>query len=159
MLTATSYRSLYAFGNHYRIASVEEGLTTCDSGVACAYQWLCKIRLSDPNPVMANMEYVGEIEGILELNYCRHCIVVLVCNHVKANYQGENTIIRKDKWGFSLADFEQKLGCCKESFTFSKHCKQVFFLNSHKLPSWKVVLRNEVCGRREWRSANVCYGT
>jgi hypothetical protein len=35
MLTATSYRSMYAFGNHYRVASVEEGFTTCDSGIAC----------------------------------------------------------------------------------------------------------------------------
>ena len=158
-MTATSFHSIFLFGNHYRVASVEEGLTTCDSRIVCAYQWLCKIRLSDPNPVMANMEYVEEIEGIPKFNYRRHCIVLLVCNRVKANYQGKNTIICKDKWGFSLVNFEQKLSCCKESFTFSKHCKQVFFLNSHKLPNWKVVLRNEVCGRREWHSANVCYRT
>jgi hypothetical protein len=56
--------------------------------------------------------------------------------------------------GFSLATFEQKMGFCKESFAFLKHCEHVFYSNAHEQPSWKVVLRNEVHGRKIQNSKN-----
>jgi hypothetical protein len=46
--------------------------------------------------VNAAVEYVGYIEEILELDYRRHCLVVLVCEFVKANYRGENATIIGD---------------------------------------------------------------
>ena len=33
-LLVTSYRGMYTFGNHLRVASAEVGLTTLDSGIA-----------------------------------------------------------------------------------------------------------------------------
>lgn len=95
------------------------------------------------------MEYVGHIEEILELNYRRHCIVVLVCDFVKANYAGENATIVKDKWGFTLANYARRPGIvCRDSFAFPKHCDQVFYAEAREAPGWKVVLRKEVRGRR-----------
>jgi len=101
---ASAYKSMYAYGNHYRVLSSERSMKTCDSGVAATFRQVCRNGTRDVNQVDADVEYVGHIEEILELNYRRHCLVVLVCNFVKANYVGENATIKKDKWGFTLAN-------------------------------------------------------
>ena len=146
---ATAYRSMYAYGNHLRIRSSEQSLQTADSGVAATFRQVCRNGLSDGNAVDADVEYVGHIEEILELNYRRHCIVVLVCDFVKANYAGENATIVKDKWGFTLANYARRPGIvCRDSFAFPKHCDQVFYAEAREAPGWKVVLRKEVRGRR-----------
>ena len=66
---ATSYKSMYTFGNHYRVLSSELPLRTCDSGVAATFRHVSRNRTGDGNQVHAEVEYVGHIEEILELNY------------------------------------------------------------------------------------------
>ena len=97
----------------------------------------------------ANVEYIGHIEEILELNYRRHCVVVLVCDFVKANYVGENATIKKDKWGFTIANYSRRPSIvCQDLFAFPRHCEQVFYSEATELPGWRVVLRKEVRGKR-----------
>ena len=146
---AAAYKSMYAFGNHYRVLSSELPLKTCDNGVAATFKQVCRNGRRDSNQVTADVEYVGHIEEILELNYRRHCLVVLVCDFVKANYIGENATIKRDKWGFTLANYDRRYGTvCRDSFAFPIHCEQVFFSRAREAPGWKVVLRKEVRGRR-----------
>ena len=146
---STVYKSMYAYGNHYRVLSSEAHLKTSDSGIAATYKQVCRNSVRDGNIVMADVEYVGHIEEILELNYRRHCVVVLVCDFVKANYRGENATIKKDKWGFTLANYARRYGrVCKDSFAFPMHCEQVFYSDANESPGWKVVLRKEVRGKR-----------
>lgn len=147
---ATAYKSMYAFGNHYRVLSSERLLgKTSDTSVAATFTQVCKYGTRDNNQVNANVEYVGNIEEILELNYRRHCLVVLVCDFVKANYVGENVIAKKDKWGFTLANYNRRFGrICRDSFAFPWHCEQVFYSNAREALGWKIVLRKEVRGRR-----------
>jgi len=95
---------MYAFGNHYRVLILEQAMKTMDSGVAATFKQLCKNGIRDANKVSTDVEYMGHMEEILELNYKRHCLVVFVCDFVKANYNGENATIKKDKWGFTLAN-------------------------------------------------------
>jgi hypothetical protein len=149
MNVAAAYKSMYAFGNHFRVLSSETPLKTCDSGVAATFRQVCRNGIRDANQTNADVEYVGHIEEILELNYRRHCLVVLVCDFVKANYVGENATIKKDKWGFTLANYDRRFGrICRDSFTFPRHCEQVFYSNARESPGWRVVLRKEVRGRR-----------
>lgn len=97
----------------------------------------------------ADVEYVGHIEEILELDYRRHSLVVLVCDFVKANYNGDNATIKKDKWGFTLANYRRTYGnICRDSFAFPTHCEHVFYSQASEAPGWRVVLREEVRGRR-----------
>jgi len=146
---ATSYKSMYAFGNHFRVRSAEQSLKTCDSGMAAMFKQVCRNGIQDVNQVEADVEYVGHIEEILELNYRRHCVVVLVCDFVKANYRGQNATIKKDKWGFTLANYERRSGIiCRDSFAFPKHCEQVFYCDAREAPDWKIVMRKEVRNKR-----------
>ena len=146
---ATAYKSMHAYGNHYRVRSSEQALRTANSGVAATFRQVCRNGIRDLNQVNADVEYVGHIEEILELNYRRHCLVVLVCDFVKANYIGENATIKKEKWSFTLANYKRRYGniCC-DNFAFPIHCEQVFYSEATEAPGWRVVLRKEVRGKR-----------
>ena len=94
------------------------------------------------------MEYVGQILEIVELNYRRHSVVLLVCEWMKANYMGQNATVKKDEWDFTMANFGCLVPFGYESFVFPIHCHQVFFTDDKKDPTWKVVLQTEVRGHR-----------
>ena len=97
LLMATAFKSMYAYGNYYRVLSCEAALKTIDSGVAATFKQVCRNGMRDGNQIDADIEYVGHVEEILELNYRQHSLVVLVCDFVKANYIGENATIKKEK--------------------------------------------------------------
>ena len=118
---ATKYCSIWAFGNHLRVASAEIHLTTCDSGVAAIFRHLCRSGPRDRHLVLADVEYVGQVHEILELNYGGLCVIVLLCNWIKANYRGSSATMKKDKWGFNLVNFEHPLPFGPESFAFPMH--------------------------------------
>ena len=105
-LRAKKYRSMYAYGYHFRVRSAEQSITsTCDSGVAAVFRQPCRSGRQDRNIVNEELEYVGQIDEIVELDYGGHCVVLLVCDWVKANYRGRNATIKKDEWGFTMANF------------------------------------------------------
>jgi hypothetical protein len=85
---------MYAFGNHFKVANIEEHLTTNDSGVATVFEHECILVPNDENPIFAKLEYIGQVEEILELNYGVLKMVVLFYKWVKANYIGNNAIIK-----------------------------------------------------------------
>jgi len=148
-LQAQRFKSMYAYGYHYRVKSAEESITkTYDSGVAAFFRRPCRSGRRDVNVVDANLEYIGQILEIVELNYGRHCTVLLVCDWVKANYRGRNATVRKDEWGFTVANFNTMVPFGYESFAFPVHCDHVFFSDVEEEPGWRVVLRTEVRGRR-----------
>ena len=146
---ARKFRSMYAYGQHFRVKSAEESeRSTCDSGVAVVFRQPCRAGRRDNNMVNADLEYIGQISKIVELNYGGHCTVLLVCDWVKANYRGRNATVKKDEWGFTLANFRSMVPFGYESLAFPIHCKQVFFSDDEDEPGWKVVLWTEVRGQR-----------
>lgn len=145
---ATKYRSMWAFGNHLCVASVEQHLLTNDSGVVATFFQPCRASLQDTNIVMANLEYVGELHEIIEVNYNGLCVIVLLCKWVKANYKGNNATVKRDKWGFTLANFNSFLPFGSQSFAFPMHIDQGFFADAKEEPGWKVIFQKEVRGRR-----------
>ena len=66
-LKATSYRSIYAYGNHFRMRSAKTNLSTIDCGVAATSNQECHLGPRDRNTMRALVEYVGWIEEILEI--------------------------------------------------------------------------------------------
>ncbi len=82
------------FGNHIRVSSAKEHLTTCDSGVVVTFEQKCVSIPNDYKLVLAKLEYVGWVEGMLKLNYKVLNIVVLLCNWVKAKYVESNATMK-----------------------------------------------------------------
>jgi hypothetical protein len=75
---AKSYQTMWAFGNHLHVSSVEEHLTTCDNGVTSIFEQECVLRPIDQRWVFAKLEYVGWVDEISKLNYggTKSCFVV-----------------------------------------------------------------------------------
>ena len=147
-LLATSYRGMYAFGNHLQVASAKVGLTTSDSGVVGTFRQPCRYGLCDRRPIVANLEYIGNLEEIIEFNYRGYCTVVLLCSWVRENYRGEHATMKKDKYGFTIANFAKKILIGPESFAFPMHIDQVFFRRTHKTQVGRLFHKKKCIHRR-----------
>jgi hypothetical protein len=55
-------------------------------------------------------------------------ILVLLCNWVKVNYNGNNATIKQDEYGFTLVNFGSLIPISNQSFAFPLHVKQKKFL-------------------------------
>ena len=140
---ATAYRSMKAYGMHFRCRSVEASNTTMDSGVHASF--------TDDGGAETE-EYVGHVEEILELDYRRTCVVVLVCSWVKGRTGGAAPTMKRDEHGFLSVNFADQyiapLG--PQSFAFPIHVQQVFFATDDG--PWKVVCKVDVRGSRGGRA-------
>jgi hypothetical protein len=119
---------MYAFGNHIHVVSVEEHLTTNDSGVNATFEHVCVSGPNDQRSVVANLKYVGWVKEILELNYGVLNTMVLLCNWVKANYNENNAIVKRNEYGFTLVNFGSLIPISNWSFAFPLHVEQFFFV-------------------------------
>ena len=104
-LKATSYRSMYVYGNHFRVRSAKTNLSTIDCGVAATFNQECHSGPRDRNTIRALVEYVGWIEETLELDYGRFQAVVFLCNWMKAITTGNGATMKRDEYGFTLINF------------------------------------------------------
>jgi hypothetical protein len=65
---------------HLRCISAEIGKETADSGVAATFQHpSCQTNDICNSKELQNMEYVGWVVEIVELEYHRDCVVLLMC--------------------------------------------------------------------------------
>jgi hypothetical protein len=127
-LQAMRFKSMYAYGYHFWVKSEEESITkTCDSGIAAFFRRPCRFGRHDDNLVDANLEEIGQILEMVELNYGRHCTVLLVCDRVKANYRRRSATVRKDEWGLTVANFNTIVPYAYEYFAFPVYCDQFIF--------------------------------
>jgi len=101
-------------------------------------------------PIERTQEYVGYIEEILELDYRNHCTTVLVCDWIKATRDARYPNIQRDRYGFTIANFNHMDGKVHpDSFAFPLHCQQVFLSDDLQRPGWKIMCRTDVRGRRK----------
>jgi hypothetical protein len=89
---------------------------------------VCVLGPNDQRDVLTNLEYVGWVEEILELNYGVQNIVVLLCNWVKTNYNRSDAIVKRDEYSFTLVNFGSLIPILDQSFAFPIHVEHVFFL-------------------------------
>ena len=95
------------------------------------------------------LEHVGYIEEILELDYRNHCTTVLLCEWVKTARHAEWPQIERDRYGFTVANFNHMESTVHaDAFAFPLHCQQVFFSDDPSRRGWKIVCRTDVRGRR-----------
>lgn len=146
---AASHRQMYCHGMHLRVRSSESALVTRDSGVVASFTRQLRWGLQNGRPVETSQEYVGYIEEILVLDYRNHCVTVLVCDWVRGTRDARFPTIQRDRYGFSLANFNHMDGTVHaDSFAFPLHCQQVFFSDDTHRPGWKVICCTDVRGRR-----------
>ena len=146
---AIAHRQMYAYGMHLRVHSAEGSRVTCDSAVVTSFTEQIRWGVRNGRPIEVTKDYVVYIEEILELDYRNHCTTILVCDWVRVSNDDRYPNIKKDEYGFIVANFNRMDGKVHaDSFAFPLHCQQVFLSNDTKRPGWKVVCRTDVRGRR-----------
>lgn len=118
----------YFFGNHFKVANPKKHLTTNDNGVGIILKQECILRPNDESPILTKLEYIGWVEKNFELNYGVLKIVVLFCNWVKTNHIGNNAIVKRNEYKFTLVNFTSLIPISDQSLVFPLHVDQVFFL-------------------------------
>jgi hypothetical protein len=110
---------MWAHGMYFRIQKLEGQRVTTDYGIAATFE------KHDPNVVVdkvTQVEFVGNVEEILELDYQNLCVIVLLCKWVKEKYSKPSPTIIRDHLAFTIANFNNMVELGKESFVFPIHC-------------------------------------
>jgi hypothetical protein len=124
---ALSYRSMWAFGNHYRVQKgnmLHHG--TYDSGVATMFSQ-ARRGSSNPEAFVSELKYVGVLRDILLVTYCTNRRVVFCAAWAAANARGAGSV-RQDAYGFWLVNFDRLDDHCPEPYTFPGQVSQVINL-------------------------------
>jgi hypothetical protein len=150
---ATSYHAIYAHGMHFRVRDAEDDKVTCDSGVASSVWHQERESGATTATTLTGASYVDWVEEILELNYKSHCVVVLVYSWISGDLERPNPKVVKDKYGFTLGNFQRTIPLGKDSFAFPTQCRQVYYSkdeawNNKRGGDWRVIIGTEVRGRR-----------
>lgn len=108
-----------------------------DSGVATTFLHPFQGRGAHGGPEeMENVEYVGWVKEIVELDLKYHYVVVLVCDWIKAYYSSANQTIKRDDFGFISAKvlIDSLMDFGLESFAFRIHVQKGFFSEDNHQP-------------------------
>jgi hypothetical protein len=73
--------------------------------VATIFEQQHVLRPNDQRLVLAKLEYVGQVEEMIELNYEVLNFVVVICNWVKTNYITSSPMVKEDEYNFTFVNF------------------------------------------------------
>jgi hypothetical protein len=123
---ATSYQSMYAYGFYLRTRSAELHLKSMNSGVVATFQRPYRNGRRDRNFVMASLEYVGNVDEILELVYGTVCMVVFICTWgpfatIEAPLRLSRKIDGDLVWQILSLKFSRGMSYLHSPFTWSKY--------------------------------------
>jgi hypothetical protein len=135
---AKSCKSIYAYGNHIRVRSVESNMNTCDSGVATTFLQACRASNNSRNVRTSNLEYIGWVEEIIGIDCGEFELIVLYCTWVRANLRGVGVTMKRDDYGFTLIKFNRVIPYSADSFAFPLHVQQVFLWTMWRIPNGKL---------------------
>jgi hypothetical protein len=108
-LLAKAYRNIITYGNHFRVASWSSScsMVTYDCGVMNQFEHSPPMTKENPNPEVELIDYVGECQEILELDYGFIKVNVLLCTWVQPSTQRAHIRMKRNKFGFLLVNFKR----------------------------------------------------
>ena len=138
-----TFRSCTAFGYYYRAAESDtaEGFMTYDCGIALTCTQTCRSSRADGNVVEASLSYVGILREILQLMYQQTPVILFCGSWVPPNEHG-NATLKRDRYGFWMANFRRRQRANQQPYVFPAQVKQVFFVDDPVEDGWKVVLQS-----------------
>jgi hypothetical protein len=139
-----SFRSCKAYGNHFRVVVGDEdtGHTTFDSGIALIAEQGSRTSTADTNVKEAVLSYVGVLREIIRMLY-DHTPVILFRGSWVPPQENGNAAIKRDKYGFWLANFNRRQRATEQPYAFPHQVRQVFFSEDAIDAGWKVVLQKD----------------
>jgi len=150
-----SFKSMKAYGLHFRVCDAESNLVTVDSGVTVTCETLQRNGISDTNCISGAVTYFGKIKEILELDYGRLKSVLLLCDWVAPISRGATACVKKDQYGFTLVKLSRLMRRSANSFVFPLQASQIFFVHCEKELQWSVVVHTNSRSTRIYEEINL----
>ena len=129
---------MWAYGRHYRVESVDVKRRSFDCGIMVDFKQSSRASSKDKNIIEGNLQYVGKIQEIIELDYRSFKCCIFKCRWYEAF---ERTRRHDSHSGLFSIDSSRLLPEDKEPYVLPIHCEQVFL----KLNQDAVVINNIVC--------------
>lgn len=118
------YPAMWAYGHHYRVERVDAKRRSFDCGVMVDFKQSSRASSKDKNVIEGNLQYVGKIQEIIELDYRSFKCSIFKCKW----YEAFNMTQRHDiHSGLFSIDSSKYLPLDKEPYVLPIHCEQVFF--------------------------------
>lgn len=120
------HNSMWAYGYHFR-ADDEVGRSNVsfDSGVAAIITQECRSSRADRNPVEADLQYVGIINDIVQVDYGHIKFQVFKCSWIRPHLEGIPTI-KQDVDGFWSVKYNARQVPATEPYILPYHARQVY---------------------------------
>lgn len=131
---------MWAYGNHYRIESIDNRRVTMDSVIVASFKQQSRASVRDANVIGDELTYIGVLEDILGVNYRIFKTIIFKVRWFQTTYRGSNATIRKEENGFYAVDSTKVLGGHDEPFVFPRHCQQAFFFADVVEQNWLTVV-------------------
>ena len=106
--------------------------------MAATFLQACRASSSSRNVRTTILEYIGWVEEIIGVDYGEFELIVLYCTWVRANLRGVGATMKRDDYGFTLIKFDRVIPYSADSFVFSFHVQQVFFVDDVENPNGKL---------------------
>ena len=118
------YPTMWAYGQHYYVESVDVKRRSFDCGVMVDFKQSSRASSKDKNVIEGNLQYVGKIQEIIELDYRSFKCSIFKCKW----YEAFNRTKRNDiHSGLFSIDSSKYLPQDEEPYVLPIHCEQVFF--------------------------------
>ena len=95
--------------------------------------------MKNTNLKARELEFVGWVEEILDVDYEHLKVAVLYCNWVVANMKGDGATMKRDDYGFTTVNFDILIPYSAQSFAFPLYIEQVVFASDVAKCGWEVV--------------------
>ena len=139
---------MWAYGQPFWVEHVDKHLAMFDCCIMASFKQQSHASARDLNLLDGELDYVGKIQDILEVNLRSFRIIVFHVQWFQVIQRGANRTVRKDPNGFYAIDSSKLLRKNEEPFALPQHCEQIFFHPDILDGKWLYVVHVTPRGRR-----------
>jgi hypothetical protein len=143
---------MWAYGQHFRVENVDKHRATLDCGIMASFKQQSRASARDLNLLDGELDYVGKIQDILEVNLRSFTIILFHVQWFQVIQRGPNRTVRRDPNGFYAIDSSKLLRKNEDPFALPQHCEQIFFHPDILDDKWLYVVHVTPRGRRAFEN-------
>jgi len=118
---ALSFLAMWAYGQHFRIEKKDKNRMIFDYGVMVDFDQASHASTKDTNLIEGKIQYVGQIQEILQLNFRSFKCVVFKCKWFEGHVN-RRIILHDIPSGYYAINSTQYLPQDKDPYVLPQHC-------------------------------------
>ncbi|KAH9324812.1 hypothetical protein KI387_004990, partial [Taxus chinensis] len=131
----THYKSMWAYGKHFRIEKMDKLRCTFDCGISAYFD------VVDSGNIETKTKYYGILEDIMELDFRAFRKVIFLVKWFSLIEKGNNRTIYMHDNGFPMIKTSDFMDT-DEPYVFPEQCEQIFIIQDMQNPNWSSVIEH-----------------